>query len=117
MAIAGLMGLSGILIAAAGAHLGGGDLARLSADFLLIHAAVILALCGPSDGRTLASRLFLGSAGLVAAGTCLFSADLALAGLADRHPFAAAAPIGGLCLALGWFGIVVAALVKWRSRI
>ena len=110
IACAGVLGGAGVAVAAAGAHLAGGDLARTAADFLMIHAAVILA------GSVLAAlrqrtHVLLGMAlGLLTLGSILFSGELALASLAGLRPVPLAAPVGGSCLILGWVALTAFAL-------
>ena len=90
------------MIAAAGAHVGGGELARTAGDFLMIHAAVILAASVLATVRQ-GTDLLLGLAlGLLTVGSLLFSGELALVGLAGWRPLPLAAPTGGLCLIAGW---------------
>ncbi len=106
VSIAGLMGLSGVAIAAAGAHLAGGDLARTSAEFLLTHAAVVLALAG--TGRPAAEEPgLLAAAGVLAFGASLFGFDLAFAAFKGIRPLPFAAPVGGFGMIIGWLLIVV----------
>lgn len=107
VAIAGLMGSAGVVIAAAGAHLGGGDMARTAADFLLIHAALLLAASawvrvGAGGSGVLIAALVL------AASTCVFSADLALAALGGERPLPLAAPVGGFGMIVGWLLLALA---------
>ena len=69
-------------------------------------AALLLALAG-----------LMGAAGVVLAlGTCLFSADLALRALADTKLFALAAPAGGMLMILAWLGIAAAGLIAAARR-
>ena len=103
LALAGLMGAAGVALAARAAHGGEASLAS-AAQFLVIHAAAVAGLAG--RGRR------IGAAALVLAlGTCLFSADLALRALAGTRLFALAAPAGGLLMILGWLGLALAGLL------
>jgi uncharacterized membrane protein YgdD (TMEM256/DUF423 family) len=114
VACAGLLGAAGVAVGAAGAHSGGGDLTRLSSEFLLIHAAVLVggSAAALSLGRT--SMLLIAALGLLTVGSVLFGGELALAGLLDWRPIPLAAPTGGLCLIAGWLLLGVAAV--WSSR-
>ena len=106
----GLMGGAGVVTAAAGSHTGGGELARTAADFLMIHAAVILAasvLAALRQGVDLLLGLALA---FMTIGSILFSGELALAGLAGWRPIPLAAPLGGSCLILGWLLLTVFAI-------
>jgi uncharacterized membrane protein YgdD (TMEM256/DUF423 family) len=114
--IAGLLGASGVAVGAAGAHRGGGDLARTSSEFLLVHAAAIVAgaCVAPALGRT--SVLVVTALGLLAVGAALFGGELAVAALFDWRPVPLAAPTGGLCLIAGWLCLSVCAVVAGTRR-
>ena len=107
---AGLLGAAGVGIGAAGAHMGGGDLARTSSDFLLLHAAAEAAACGIALALPRVSMALVAAMALLLIGSALFGGGLALAGLADWRPLPLAAPIGGMCLIAGWLMLAVAAL-------
>ncbi len=106
--IASLMGGGGVIIAAAGAHDGGGETARIAADFLLIHAAVLLAVCVPASLAALQDRWLLTALTILAVGVVVFSAELTLASLADWRPLPLAAPVGGFLMIAGWVLLAVA---------
>ena len=110
VAAAGLMGAAGVGVGAAAAHGGGNDLARTASEFLLLHAAAVVAGSGVAlaVGRT--SSLFVAALGLLAVGAVLFGGELALAGLAAWRPLPLAAPTGGLVMSAGWLALAVAAL-------
>lgn len=115
LACAGLMGAAGVGIAAAGDHLAGGDLARTSSSFLLVHAGAVAAgscwaLARPRGLALLAIGLVLLTGGAV-----LFSGELVAAALAEWHPVPLAAPVGGLCLIAGWVTLALAGLVASLS--
>ena len=104
------MGALGVMMAAAAAHGGGGETARIGADFLLIHAAAIFGLCGVTARTPAPDRGLLTASTILAAGAILFSGDLALAALADLRPFPLAAPLGGFILIAGWLAVAAAVL-------
>ena len=110
MAWAGLLGAAGVGVGAAGAHAGGGDLTRIASNFLLIHAAALVAGSGAALAVPRRSRLLPVALALIAAGTPLFGGELALAGLRDWRPVPMAAPAGGLCLVAGWLILAASAL-------
>ena len=104
-ALAGLMGASGVGLAAAGAHRSGNPNVTTAAYFLLFHAAAIIALCARAPVR--GWRAILVAASLLALGVILFSGELAAHALADVGlPFAA--PTGGILLILGWLVAAIA---------
>ncbi|HLW91789.1 MAG TPA: DUF423 domain-containing protein [Roseiarcus sp.] len=109
-AFAALMGASGVALAAAAAHRGGGDLAQASALFLIMHAAALLglsALAAQAARAGFRRALLISGFGLGLA-ACLFSADLAARGLAGGRLFPFAAPIGGTGMIVFW--LVIAGL-------
>ena len=109
LGLAGLMGASGVAVGAAGAHVGGGDLARTSSTFLLVHAAAIAA--GSAAGLALprTSALLVAALGLLTVGGILFGGEVGVAALLDWRPAPLAAPTGGLCLIAGWLCLSVSA--------
>ncbi len=99
--LAGLFGAAGVALAAVGAHLTGGGSVTTAAQFLLFHAGALVAL-GIAAAVSARAHLLCIAASLIAAGTLLFSGDLALRGLAGVAPLPLAAPTGGLVLIAGW---------------
>ena len=114
MALAGLMGAAGVLVAAAGTHGGGGDLARTASEFLMIHAVAVIAAGAAALRRPLV--LLAVAMGLLTVGGILFGGELALAALADWRPLPLAAPGGGMCLIAGWLTLAAACLVLALRR-
>ncbi|MGE7367865.1 DUF423 domain-containing protein [Neorhizobium sp. NPDC001467] len=94
----GLIGASGVALAAAASH--GGDTAFLGAasTMCLAHAPVLLGLYLANDRfRTAtAAALVLGT------GTILFAGDLASRHVFAERLFPFAAPLGGSMMMLGW---------------
>lgn len=110
IAIAGLMGASGVALAAAGAHAGGANLAT-AATFLLIHATAVMAVALHGG-----STAFLLAASLLAAGACLFAGDIAVRAWGAARLFPMAAPGGGLAMMAGWLCLSVAAILAQITR-
>lgn len=110
MLIACLLGASGVALAAAAAHQGGGTLAATAAEIALIHAAAALAIAGNAAGRARCALLLAGA--VMLAGTVLFSGELALAAFAEWRPFPLAAPVGGSLLIASW--MLAAGAAAWR---
>ena len=111
-AFAGLMGAAGVGLAAAAAHLTGDPVLRTAADFLLFHAAALLAICALAARRRPIGLLAAGS--LIAVGSVLFCGDLALRVLAGLRLVPMAAPTGGMLLIAGW--LVAAAAAPFALR-
>jgi uncharacterized membrane protein YgdD (TMEM256/DUF423 family) len=108
--LAGLMGASGVILAAAGAHAAPGAGLDSAAYMLLFHAAAVL------GGVVLLQQgLLWRPLGLVALaawilGAALFAGDIALRAFAGHRLFAMAAPAGGTILILAWLVLAAAAI-------
>lgn len=109
IALAGLMGAGGVILAAAGAHLAPGSGLDTAASMLLFHACAILGVMANLRRRLL--WLPLAAAALAAwiVGGALFSSDLAMRALAGHRLFPMAAPSGGTLLIGGWALLAIAA--------
>ena len=114
-----LAGLTGVALAAAGAHAfaprvgpGGMEMLRSATTLQLVHAVVLL-FCGLWAERAARARLIHAAALCFALGILLFSGAihaLALRGL--RLP--AVAPTGGSLLMLGWALLGLAGLRRGK---
>lgn len=109
--LAGLMGASGVALAAASAH--GADASRLASAsaMLLFHATAILAAIA-----LLARGLLHGGIGLTAvfgfaSGAALFAGDLTMRQYVGHALFPMAAPTGGTVMILSWLAVTLAAAV------
>jgi len=114
LALAGLMGAAGVMLAAASAH--GADASRLlsASSMLLFHATAILGCVA-----LLARGLLHGGIGLIATfgfaiGAALFAGDLTLRQYAGHGMFPYAAPTGGTLMILSWLVLSLAAVVAKR---
>ena len=108
LAAAGLLGATGVATAAAASHGGSANLA-IAANFLLVHAPVMIGLSLMPSGRIIRT-----AGSLLALGLLLFAGDLAMRDLYGRALFPLAAPLGGFGLIGGWGLVTIAALVGWR---
>jgi uncharacterized membrane protein YgdD (TMEM256/DUF423 family) len=110
IALAGLMGAGGIVLAAAGAHVAPGSGLDSAAYMLLFHAAAVL------GGATLMQQGVLARPWMVVVlaawvlGATLFSGDIALRAFTGHRLFAMAAPSGGIILIAAWLGLAGAAI-------
>jgi len=111
LSLAALLGATGVVAGAFGAHGLRGDVSveRLSvwetaAHYQLIHAVVLLALLGLRTTATQAVKLrWLDAAeGLIALGILVFSGSLYLLVLTDTAALGAVTPLGGMALIAGW---------------
>jgi uncharacterized membrane protein YgdD (TMEM256/DUF423 family) len=113
IALAGLMGAAGVVLAALSAH--GADAARLvpASSMLLFHAPAVLAAVLLIERGLVARRLALVAACGLVAGAALFALDLTLRQFAGHSLFPMAAPTGGTLLILSW--LVLAFAAAWRG--
>jgi len=102
-ALAALMGGAGVGLAAAAAHVEGGELGRTAALFLILHAAAALAI--GAHARVAPSRALVAVGFVMEAGAALFAGDLASRAFAGARLFPFAAPLGGSTMILGWFAL------------
>ena len=116
IALAGLMGAAGVVLAAAGAHGKPGVGLDSAGYLLLIHAAAVIA--GVTAAR---SGLVLRPLGLIVLwglviGASLFAADVASRAYLGNRLFPIAAPTGGVILIVSWLILVAAALAALRAN-
>lgn len=115
-ALAGLTGASGIILAAISAHGVSDPRLQTAANFLLLHAAATLAVCGLSVAMPQRGAWFLGAAGVLLSGSLLFGGDIAARVLIGARVFPMAAPLGGTLLIIGWVFVAMAALAAvWQT--
>jgi len=107
---AGLMGASGITLAAAGAHAVPNVGLESAAYMLLFHAAALLGGTALLQQGTLWRPLLLVVLIAWVVGAALFSGDIALRAFSGHRLFAMAAPTGGMILIVAWLGLAVAAI-------
>jgi uncharacterized membrane protein YgdD (TMEM256/DUF423 family) len=107
---AGLMGASGVILAAAGAHAAPNAGVESAAYLLLFHAAAVLGGAALTQQGTFWRPLMLVVLGAWIVGAALFSGDIAVRVFAGRHLFAMAAPTGGTILIAAWLGLAGAAI-------
>jgi uncharacterized membrane protein YgdD (TMEM256/DUF423 family) len=112
-ALVGLFGAAGVGLAAVAAHLPGDATLKTAADFLLFHAAALLAITAVMRDRPHRGLLAAGS--LIGLGSILFCGDLAIRALEGARLFPMAAPTGGLLLIGGWLICAVAAPFALRD--
>lgn len=111
IAAAGLLGLSGVALAAAASHGADARLLGGASAMCLAHAPALLALTG------LGSRLRLAPAAgaAMAVGTAVFAGDLVLRHASGHGLFPMSAPLGGMIMMLGWALIAVGAVLPKRT--
>ncbi len=110
IALAGLMGAGGVILAAVGAHAVPHAGLDSAASMLLIHAAAVL------GGAALAHQGLVWRPAMLAVlaawvvGALLFSGDIALRAFAGHRLFAMAAPTGGIILIAAWLALAATAV-------
>jgi uncharacterized membrane protein YgdD (TMEM256/DUF423 family) len=113
-ALAGLMGASGVALAAMAAHLPDATRLGTASSMLLFHAVATLGAVALSERHILQPRIGLIAALGFVAGSALFAGDLALRQFAGHSLFPMAAPTGGTVLIASWLVVTVAA--AWPRR-
>jgi uncharacterized membrane protein YgdD (TMEM256/DUF423 family) len=108
--VSGLMGASGVALAAAASHGGDTHFLGSASTMCLAHAPVLLALC---LGHA-ALRTAMPAALVLALGTILFAADLVSRHYLGDRAFPLAAPLGGTLMILGWLIIAAGAFLPVR---
>jgi uncharacterized membrane protein YgdD (TMEM256/DUF423 family) len=116
IAIVGLMGASGVMLAAAGAHAAPNAGLESAAYTLLFHAAAILGGAALARQGLLWRPLALGVLFGWVVGAALFSGDVAMRAFVGHRLFAMAAPTGGVILIAAWLALVAAAFGPLLQR-
>jgi len=117
--VGALLGLTGVAIGAFGAHglesiltaNGRAGTFDTASKYHLIHAVAIVAIAALTG--QLDPRLLNWAAGLLTAGTLVFSGALYILAVFDIRIMGAIAPLGGLLMIAGWGTLVYAA---WAAR-
>jgi uncharacterized membrane protein YgdD (TMEM256/DUF423 family) len=112
IALAGLMGAAGIVLAAAGAHVAPGAGLDSAASMLLFHAAAVIGGAALIQQGALWRPLALAVLAAWVLGAVLFSGDIALRAFTAHRLFPFAAPSGGFVLIAAWLGLAGAALLR-----
>ena len=110
IALAGLMGAGGIVLAAAGAHAAPQSGLDGAAYLLLFHAAAMLGGAALTQQGLLWRPLMLAVLAGWVLGAVLFSGDIALRAFAGHRLFPMAAPTGGIILIAAWLALAAAAV-------
>lgn len=111
LVLAGLMGATGIVLAAAGAHAVPGAGLDSAAQMLLFHAVALLAAAALARQGLLWRPAALAALAAWVLGAALFSGDIALRAFIGHRLFPMAAPAGGIILIVGWLLLATAAVV------
>ena len=109
--VAGLMGASGVVLAATAAHAKSGMGLDGAAYLLLFHAVAVLSAVALLQQALLLRPLLLAVLGGWVLGSALFAGDIALRAFVGYRLFPMAAPTGGVVLILAWLALAVAAIL------
>ena len=115
LTLAALMGLAGVALLAAAAHVTGTTNVQTAGQMLLFHAPVIFGATAARKGGYLADLATRTALSLIILGVALFAADLSRRGFANEGLFPRAAPIGGFLMLGGWLVLALSALFAKRS--
>lgn len=107
----GLMGVSGVALAAAASHGGDTHLLGSASTMCLAHAPVLLGLY-LADTRFRTATL---AALILGLGTIVFAGDLVSRHFLGDRLFPFAAPFGGTMMMLGWLATAVGAFLPVRK--
>jgi uncharacterized membrane protein YgdD (TMEM256/DUF423 family) len=114
MVLAGLMGASGVLLAALAAHAQPGSGLDSAAHMLLFHALAVVGSSALSEsGRLRRNFAHVAIAGWLLGGT-LFAGDIAMRAFLGHRLFPMAAPVGGGLLIASWLVFALAAAFRQR---
>lgn len=109
--LTGIIGASGVGLAAAASHGSDARLLGSASAMCLAHAPVLMGLYLLSERQRLATV----AAGLLAAGTIVFSTDLLLRHFEATSLFPMAAPAGGMAMILGWLLVALCGVFAARA--
>jgi uncharacterized membrane protein YgdD (TMEM256/DUF423 family) len=115
IALAGLMGAGGMILAAAAAHVAPGSALDSAGYMLLFHAVAVIGGVALVQQGLLWRRLALVVLAAWVLGATLFASDIAMRVFAAHRLFPFAAPIGGTILIAAWLaltGTAICALVR-----
>ena len=115
LTLAALMGLAGVALRAAAAHVTGTANVQIAGQMLLFHASVIFGATAARQGGHLADLAARIALSLIILGAALFAADLARRGFANEGLFPRAAPTGGFMMLGGWLLLALSALFAKRA--
>jgi uncharacterized membrane protein YgdD (TMEM256/DUF423 family) len=114
IALAGIMGAAGIMLAAAGAHGKPGVGLDSAGYLLLIHALGVLTVVAVARQGLIGRPLGLVTVWGFVVGGGLFAADVAARAYVGSRLFPFAAPLGGLIMIASWLALVAAAVAAMR---
>lgn len=115
IALAGLMGASGVVLTAASAHGKPGAGLDSAGYLLLLHAAAVIATTVAARNGVILRPLGTVTLWGFVLGTGLFAADVVARAYLGHRLFPMAAPTGGVILIVSWLLLAIAALAAQRG--
>jgi uncharacterized membrane protein YgdD (TMEM256/DUF423 family) len=112
--LAGVMGVDGVILAAAAAHQPDATRLASASSMLLFHATAVLAVVALIERGIIHLRIGLAAAFGFIVAAALFAGDLSLRQYAGHSLFPMAAPTGGTLRIVSWLLLAVAA--AWPRR-
>jgi uncharacterized membrane protein YgdD (TMEM256/DUF423 family) len=112
VALAALIGMAGVIEAAAARHISAEPLLQTSANFLLLTGTATIGIAAFALAAQRRRALYLTAASILLVGCILFCGDLTILVFFSRKLFDFAAPIGGTLMICGWLATAVAALAS-----
>jgi uncharacterized membrane protein YgdD (TMEM256/DUF423 family) len=113
-AAAALLGAAGVVLGSVAAHRIPDASLALAANYLIMHAATVIAIAAWSVRSESGGTLWRSSARVMLLGAALFCGDIAARKIGGFGLFPMAAPTGGIALILGWVLAAIAAAIDWR---
>ena len=110
--VAGLMGLTGVVTAAAASHGSDPRLMAGASAMCLAHAPALIALYAAWPSMRTAPIAAL----LLILGTALFAGDLVMRHSAGHGLFPMSAPTGGTLMMLGWLVLAAGAMLPRKTK-
>ena len=115
LTLAALMGLAGVALLAAAAHVTGTTNVQTAGQMLLFHAPTVIGATVARKAGLLHDLLARLAISVVILGVALFAADLSRRGFQSEALFPSAAPIGGFLMLGGWLGLALAGVLAKRA--
>ena len=112
--LAGVMGVDGVLLAAASAHQPDATRLASASSMLLFHATAVIGAVALIERGVIHLQIGLAAAIGFAVASALFAGDLTIRQYAGHGLFPMAAPTGGTLLIISWLALAVSA--AWPQR-
>lgn len=112
---AGLMGATGVGLAAMASHAYAGTSLQVAASMLSLQAPAVLAIALGRKAGLLHDAIARIAAWALVVGTALFAGDLAMRTFTGHALFPMAAPVGGMAMIGAWLGAALAGALGGRQ--